>query len=347
MQTLQAMVQTNCHISDAQFAGNYTLCIYLLKMREFYRWETGQPFGQPLSNNDIGAWLTQREQLWQQLENQNYAALNINGTLIDPFETRAANALLNHQGLVYSGGYGQHGKPVFFLAELQHKQTQDDCIIYISGRELARDLAAPPGMTQDKCVFIRRESLRRFIWEKIEESQWHPKNGHGENPLTRALACYNFSEQPETSLDAMTDHEVHSVLLHEIGEIRAGQLLGEDWEQMLSQLPRSQAELMARAVRDHMADALSTLPELTSSGNAAQIHFYFANLGSMRKLIFPSLLLAYQSWYADHDISALRNLINTSLQHWHNMARNMIHLFKQHGDNSWPHMEALIKSNYL
>jgi hypothetical protein len=34
-----ATVQKNCHISDAQYAGDYTLCIFLLKMREFYRWE--------------------------------------------------------------------------------------------------------------------------------------------------------------------------------------------------------------------------------------------------------------------------------------------------------------------
>ena len=30
-------VQRNCHIADARHAGDYTLCVYLLKMREFYR----------------------------------------------------------------------------------------------------------------------------------------------------------------------------------------------------------------------------------------------------------------------------------------------------------------------
>lgn len=343
MNSLQSVVQTNCHISDAQYAGNYTLCIYLLKMREFYRWETQQPFGKALSNDDIGQWLTGREQLWEQLETQNYAPLNINGQLVDAFETRNVNDLINAQGLVYSGGYGHYGKPVFFLAELQRKQIQDDYTIYISGRELARDLAAPPGMAQDKCVFIRRESLRRFIWEKYEESHWHKD----ENALSRALACYNFSSQPEASLESMTDHELDSVLLHEIGEIKAGQILGEEWEQMLASLPRSQAELMARAVRDHIADALSTLPELIKTSAAAQIHFYFANLNSMRKLIFPSLMQAYKEWHASQDISAIRKLINRSQTHWHNMAENMLQLHQKHGVNSQLHIEALIKNNYL
>ncbi|MDQ1363950.1 MAG: hypothetical protein QG652_1812 [Pseudomonadota bacterium] len=343
MDSLQSVVQTNCHISDAQYAGNYTLCIYLLKMREFYRWETQQTFGQPLSNDDIGQWLTGREQLWQQLENRNYAALHINGMMIDVFESRIVNDFINPQKLVYSGGFGQYGKPVFFLAELQQKHTQDDYTIYVSGRELARDLAAPPGMTQDKCVYIRRESLRRFIWEKFEESHWH-KN---ENPLARALAGYNFSMQPEAALEDMTDHEIHTVLLHEIGEIRAGQLLGEEWEQMLASLPRSQAELMARAVRDHIADALSTLPELINSAAAAQIHFYFANLGSLRKLIFPSLMNAYKDWNNSHDVSAIRRLICVSQTHWLNMAKSLLQLHKKYGNQSHVYMEALIRNNYL
>ncbi|HKJ07631.1 MAG TPA: hypothetical protein VKA76_00940, partial [Gammaproteobacteria bacterium] len=41
LRTLCAKVQKNCHISDARYAGDYTLCIYLLKMREYYRWEKG------------------------------------------------------------------------------------------------------------------------------------------------------------------------------------------------------------------------------------------------------------------------------------------------------------------
>ena len=50
-------VQHNCHISDARHAGNYTLCIYLLKMREFYRWEHKYTFSEKLSTDEIGNWL--------------------------------------------------------------------------------------------------------------------------------------------------------------------------------------------------------------------------------------------------------------------------------------------------
>jgi len=36
-------VRQNCHRSDAQYAGDLTLCTFLLKMRELYRWENAIP----------------------------------------------------------------------------------------------------------------------------------------------------------------------------------------------------------------------------------------------------------------------------------------------------------------
>ena len=215
--------------------------------------------------------------------------------------------------------------------------------MYISNRELERDLAAPPGMIQDRCVYIRRESLRRFIWEKVEESSWHKQ----ENPLARALACYDFKNNPDESLEKMTDIEVDTVLHHEIGEIKAGQILGDDWEQMIIALPRSQAEIMARAVRDNIADAISTLPKLIHNSEAAQIHFYFANLSSMRKLIFPSLMDSYQQWLKNKNTSSIKKLINKAEKHWIDLAQSLIQLHKKHGTDCPAHMEALIKNNYF
>lgn len=207
MKQLIQQVQQNCHISDAQYAGNYTLCIYLLKMREFYRWEKQLPFTRKLDNDDIGQWLTQREGLWDEIDQHPLSSLNIDNQSCDLFDSNQANQLLEKHKLVYSGGYGLHGKPVFFLGELLHKETHENYTLYISGKEFARDLAAPPGMAQDKTIYIRRESLRRFIWEKVEESDWHTQ----ENPLSRALACYDFNKQPEDSLEKMTDNEVNTI----------------------------------------------------------------------------------------------------------------------------------------
>lgn len=343
MKDLAQQVQQNCHISDAQYAGNYTLCIYLLKMREFYRWESQLPFTKPLKNDDIGQWLVQREALWDDIDEHPLTNLLIDDQACDLFDSDKINQLLESHRLVYSGGYGLYGKPVFFLGELLHKEQQDDYTLFITGKELARDLAAPPGMALNKTVYIRRESLRRFIWEKVEESHWHKQ----ENPLSRALNCYNFKQQPEDSLEKMTDNEVNTVLHHEIGEIQAGKVLGDIWEEMLMNLPPSQAEIMARAVRDNIADMLSTLPELINRNEPAQMHFYFANISSMRKVIFPSLQAAYNDWLHTHNTSNLKKIIPQATDHWINMAKQMITLYQQHDGSAHSHMESLINNNTL
>jgi len=343
MKTLVHQIQHNCHISDANYAGNYTLCIYLLKMREFYRWEADLPFTQKLDNTDIGDWLTTREGLWDDIDEQPMANLHIDNQKFDLYDSDKINQQLEKQQLIYSGGYGLYGKPVFFLGELLHKESHDDYTLYISGKEFARDLSAPPGMAQDKTVYIRRESLRRFIWEKFEESLWHKQ----ENPLSRALKCYDFKNQPEDALEKMTDNEVDTILQHEIGEIQAGKILGDSWEEMLINLPHSQAEIMARAVRDNIADMLSTLPKLLDKNEASQIHFYFANLSSMRKMIFPSLPEAYKNWLKNSDSSRLKAMVSVAGDHWINMAEQMLQLYKEHGDRAQTKIETLINNNYL
>ena len=48
---LAAVVQRNCDISDARYAGDYGLCTFLLKMREYYRWENELPFARDLKED--------------------------------------------------------------------------------------------------------------------------------------------------------------------------------------------------------------------------------------------------------------------------------------------------------
>lgn len=341
-ENLTQLVQRNCHISDAKYAGNYTLCIYLLKMREYYRWETAQPFSNTLSTDDIGDWLTNRENLWQELENEDYSPVKANNRCYDPFDSTGINKELLKQGLVYSGGIGHKAKPHFFLAKLERQKKLNGYQILISSEEYARDLTSPPAMSQGKTIYIRRESFKRMIWEKIETWQWNKP----ENAMARAMKCYDFTADLEASLEAMTNNELESAVLHEIGEIKAGELL-KNWGNMMSDITSTQAEIMARSVRDHLADAISTLPSLLQQENEASIHFYFANLTNMRKHIFPSLQSAYQQWIASHNISELENTVNKSKSHWLNIATEMLSLHDTHQEQCSSHIEALINNNRL
>ena len=138
---LASQVKKNCNISDAQFWGTYSLCGLLLRLRELYRSEKGIRPWENIPQKDVGEWITQRENLWRELEERDYEDIAVNGNVFRPFEAEKINAELEKEGLIYGAGYGAHMKPSFFLAELVSKQHADNYTIFISGREYARDLS--------------------------------------------------------------------------------------------------------------------------------------------------------------------------------------------------------------
>lgn len=343
LQTITRAVQTNCHIADAGFATDFTLCVYLMRMREFYRWEMGYGFSDSLPQQEVGQWLREREELWESLEDADYAPITVGGQTFDPFDAEAINAKLIPQGYVYSGGLGYRTKPHFFLGKLEELRQEDDYRILVTGNELARDLGSPPAMTLGQTIFIRRESLRRLLWEKVEQWSWNKPD----NPMARAIAMYDFNNDIELSLDKMTDNELTAVLMHETGEVMAGNLLGAEWEAMLMALPRSKAEFMLRAIRDHLADALSTLPYLVEADNEASIHFYLGNLSNLRKDLFPRLRAVYQEWLESHSLTPFKQIIEISHDHWLTVARQALTIFHQRDPDWVKQIDSLIESNRL
>jgi len=182
-----------------------------------------------------------------------------------------------------------------------------------------------------------------MLWEKVEEWRWNKPA----NAMQNALDCYDFDNAVDQSLDAMTDNELQSALLHEIGEVRAGELLGSEWEAMLANLPHSKAEIMVRAVRDHLADALSTLPGLLENRNTAALHFYMGNMANMRKALFPELLAAYETWTVTGNMQALEQVADLSVTHWQMLAEKILSLHRQQGRDCQPALIELIEAHTL
>lgn len=339
-------IQHNCHISDAQYAGHYTMCVFLLKMREYYRWEKGIPLSHPLPRKEVGEWLIEREQYWDELDALSFSPLLLYNQEFDPFDSEQINAHLNPQGYVYSGGLGIFHKPYFFLGKLERKEVRDNITLLVSSEEYARDLVAPPAMLLDDTVYIRKESLRRIIWERIDE--WLLKQKK-DTPMARALACYDFENRRngdmESLLDQMTDNELESVLLHETGEAQARRLLGPQWEELLHALPRSKAEFIARAVRDHLADCLTTLPTLVETKNEASLHFYFANFNGMRREIFPDAMKAYQHWVDSGSLAALKEVYIKGQTYWQELAKKILAVYQTHTNKLAEDIESLCQNN--
>lgn len=353
---LVATVQKNCHISDAQYAGDYTLCIFLLKMREFYRWENQIPFSGNLAREEVGKWMQEREQMWEHLETSTFEPLTLGNRSFDPFDADAINRELLPQGYVYSAGYGRFNKPHFFLGALQRHERRDGVTVYVSACEYARDLVAPPAMLQNNVIYLRQESLRRYLWERIEEWQWNRNN----DAMGRAVAAYGLNvpedgtaatgmmseaarRNVENALDRMTEVETESAILHEVGEALAEKQLGEAWPRMLADLSRSKAEIMLRAVRDNLADCLSTLPALRARGDDAALHFYFANFSGLRSHLFPEAHVAYQRW-CEGEPRALERFIADGAARWLDTAHELLALHRQHGIQAGDIIERLFEN---
>ncbi len=343
LEEITASVQVNCHISDARHGTEYGMCTYLMKMREYFRWEKGLGFTARLGNEEIGAWLSEREGLWQGLEGREFEPVKLFGREYDPLEDGLINDALAEFGLVYSGGLGNSGRPHFFLGELERSERREDCAFYVSGREFARDLTSPPAMTRGNAIYVRRESLRRMLWEKLENWRW----SRLDNPLGRAFSCYDFDNDLAGSLERMTDREIDTLLLHEQGERRAGQLLGEAWNAMIGDLGRTPGEMAARAVRDHLADSLVTLPMLAAAAHPSSIHFYVGNLDGMRKQLFPGLRNAYDIWLDSGDTTGLTETAQQGAVHWQSVAEAILELHRAQGAEAAESVMELAAGNPL
>ncbi len=323
--SLRHAVQCNCHISDARHAGDYSLCIYLLKMREYFRWEHGIGLTETLPREEVGSWLSEREALWDDLAEAAYAPLPVYRERIAPFDEAEINARLRPHGLVYGSGLGAGGKPLFFLGRLREIARRDGLEVIVVADEHARDLAAPPAMLRDGTITVRRESLRRVLWERIEAWQWRQRDPR----LGDLLDGYGFGDDPDGALERMTEHETETVVLHELGEARAGERLGPEWERMLLALGRSKGEAYARAVRDHLADCLVTLPTLLERGDRAALAFYLASLDGPRKALFPRLARC-----SGDDLRAMELTVRAGADHWPAVADALLDVWRRGGERS-------------
>ena len=337
-------VQTNCHIADARHAADLTLCTYLLQMREFYRWEQRLPLGATLPRVAIGTWIAERETLWQELEETELLTLPAAGFRhgLDPFDVSTINRQLQRHSLVYGAGLVGQDRPVFFIAELQGQHEREGLQVLHLGPERARCLVAPPAVLarvdDQPTVLLRRESLARWCWEKFEAFSLRPHEG---TAMHAAVQAYGLDRGFEDALPRWLDEQSEVMLLHEIGERKAGDWLGPAWAAMRLDLSSRRADLYARAVRDHLADLETTLPTLLARDAQASLHMWFANFDGLREQLFPGLKRAYLAWREGDGGAALRAAFAGGLGHFRALARGALDLHAANGPDATGAIEAL------
>jgi|GEM_PF-1685545 len=304
------IVQQNCTISDAKYAQHYSLCVYLLRMRDFYQWRFNVPLHESLNAKLVGTWIGETESQWSDMEKCDFRPISIKSEQFDPFDTQSINRYLNEFGLVYSAGIGRLGQPHFLIAQLNHatrhtNQYSINTNCFDCGAELARDSINMPAMAQGNDIYIRRDSIKRLLWQMINE--WRLQKTTG--PVQRLMDHYNWQadQKDDASTESIVDDLSEVVLNHELGEVSAGQILGTAYGDMVNAYVGKPSELLLRSVRDIVADTLCTLPAIRQSQSGHQLDFWLANVKGIREkwLTDTGLLLALKDAY----ISANLNVI--------------------------------------
>ena len=357
LQRLTGAVQANCHRADARHAADMTLCIYLLQMREFFRWERGLPFAAPLPRQAVGSWIAEREALWSGLEDSEFEPLPLPSPrlsafdegceMVDPFDLPRIAQALAPLGLIYGAGLVAAQRPVFFLAQ-QYSASRSDTSsgplpVLTAGTELARGLVSPLATLglqgAEQVIVIRREALARWCWERFETYSLRRTPG---TPMHALVQAYGLDQGFDAALPRWLDEQSEVLLLHELAEHQVGQRLGSAWADLRLSLTSRRAELQARALRDLLADCSSTLPTLLERGADRSLHGWFAAFEGLRQLLYPGLSGAYACWRGGDGGLALRQACDIGVSHFGALAEQALALHAQGGDNAQQTIEKAL-----
>jgi hypothetical protein len=320
LERLARAVQANCDRSDARHAQDMSLCNYLLAMREYYRWESGLPLAAEPSRASVRDWIARRETRWLEIADEPLEPLPLDDGPADPFATEAVNTHLLPQGWVYGAARGPFGKPHFFLGRLAGGSRRGAVHVIEVGREVARDIDAAPAALVGNTIVLRGDAFERWLWSSAEA--WG--QGHEAGAMRAALAAYGYENDRADALARMAGEQRETLLLHELGEHAAGIALGPGWDDYFGRLRDRRTEILARAVRDLLADCLVTLPAIVERRSKNAAHFWFATFGGMRRTLFPRLHTAYLALQDVADWSALEAAIDEGREHWERTARQLV-----------------------
>lgn len=291
---LKATVDENCNISDAKFWSSYSVCELLLRLRQHFMWLHGVKPWERVDRRILGRFIEEREALWHELEHRDFLNLEIEGNSYSPFDSQGINSVISEQGYCYGSGYSRGMKPSFFLAELSALEKTNGFTVYFAEKELSRDLFTSPAMLRGREIFIRLETMREFIWDRLTHSS-HTK------PREEFLREHNLINLSGGELwDGLMEacrREAEVFIRHEISESR---IFTREIKDILHRYSSTPAENVLRALIDVVADLSpeGTLDFIISNRKRSSLALYFINLSGIRRSLLCGLRRYYTEWKA-------------------------------------------------
>lgn len=343
MNTLREQVLHNCTISDSHHSGLYSVCGLALRLRDLYKWEKGLDPWVERESSELLEWIGDKEEQWELAAEENFQDIVIDGEVFDPLDLSGINAKIEPHGLFYGGGFVQSMKPTFFLAVLEEKRKVKGHNIYILGEELARDLMTIPALSQENNVFLRKESARRFLWDKILFLKQS-----GKEALRFGLETYGVDDKDPDSLrqnlERISTAELETYLYHEIGEMQDRVFDRGLWREIVSRFPYTPIELLSRTIKDLIADTgpHGALRHIIQERKNASLSFYVAFLDGMRKELFPEISEAFQSFMKIGHWGVVERAVSRGYGTARKNAEALVRIFeegKEKGDMAWTERE--------
>ncbi len=226
---------------------------------------------------------------------------------------------------------------------LEEKRLIDGYSVYILGRELARDLLTMPALSQDDFILIRQEAAKLFLWDLIF---FIKKSARG--TLRFALESYGVKEQDPTALRLnlarISAAEIETYIYHELGEIRDTVFDRDIWRDMIATFPHTPIELLARVVKDLLADTNQhgNLHHILRERKTASLALYAAFLDGLRKELFPELKEAFQAFMETDNWQVIEEAISKGHERAKDYAEVMCSLFRKgrrKNDMKWVEVE--------
>jgi len=330
LDAIKTQVLRNCNISDARYAGYYSVCGLALRLRDLYKWEKDL---QPWQEEDPAVmldWIGRKEEDWETLMEEGFRPMSIKDASYDPFDAKAINAVIEPCGFFYGAGYLHSLKPSFFLARLDEKRELDGTCIYLLGKELARDLLIVPALAQEDHVIIRKDAARLFLWNQIFFVRKSARQA-----LAFALGTYGVKDDDYEKLKRHFHHiaseEMEAYLHHELGEIRETVFDREVWRDLISTYPHTPVELLARAVKDLLADTskFGNLTFIARDKRTASLGFHVAFLDGARRELFPEIIAAFETFTESRDWRLVHDAIAAGHERGEEIARKMISVYRE------------------
>lgn len=343
----------NCDITDARYAGLYSVCGLAMRLRDLYKWEQGVPPWQEGDASAVLDWIGDKEVFWESLMSEEFLPLRLNGNRYDPFDSHRINLSLKPHGLFYGAGYAHSLKPTFFLAEIIAETKVADHTVWQLGREYARDLLTLPAFSQDGQVVLRSEAGRMFLWDQIAYI-----NQAGRRPLAMAMqACGLPDPEPETirrHMDKILDVQQTVYLWHEVGELEDRTFDRKIWRRLLSDHPHTAVELFIRVLKDVLADtgANGALSHIISGRNKAALGLYMAFVKGLFPLLCSELVCAFDGFLANSDWEFLASAKRAIRQKATDLTQLVIDIYRQGlqtDDKDWTRrtIETLMRQKEL